>query len=608
MQKLTLVTAMSAVFATTLLPAFAADELDDVIVTASRTAQPVDTAIASTTIITRAEIERTQSRNLMDLMSGLPGISFANSGGEGKATSMFMRGTNADHVLVLVDGVRMGSATAGGFSWADMPLPLIERIEIVRGPSSSLYGSDAIGGVIQIFTRKGATDGFTPHASLGGGSYNSVNGAAGFSGGNGNMWTSGELAANSTSGFNAYNGGSIYSPYEGDNDGYRNYSGSLRGGAKLGDWGQAGVNLMRAQGKVDFDGGYVNQSETVQQALGANLKINPSKIWNLELAAGQSRDDNDSFKDGTFKSRFNTQRDTALLQGTVNLNTDHALILASDYLHDQVNGTTTYAADSRYNTGLMAEWLGNFGNLDTQVSLRNDNNEQFGNHGTWKAGAGYVITSNLRITANAGTAFKAPTFNELYYPGYGNNALLPEESTSYELGLNGSINGMNWRTTIFQNDVTNLINSVQVAPFIYQAANIDKANISGLEASLGGRIEQTDLRASYTYLDPRIVGGLNDGNILPRRAQNVARFDIDQAIGQFSVGTTLNVSSGRYEDVANTIRMGGYTTVDLRGEYRVSRDWRVQANIVNLFNKDYETAYQYNQTGLAGYLTLRYGM
>jgi len=231
---------------------FAADALDDVVVTATRTAQNLNDTLVDTSVITRAEIERSQARDLMDLMQGLPGVSFANNGGAGKATSMFLRGTNADHVLVLVDGIRMGSATLGSFAWEQIPLAQIERIEITRGPASSLYGSEAIGGVVQIFTRKGTRDGFAPRATLGGGSYGSFNGSAGFAGGNGQMWASGELAYETTDGFNAYEGSNKFQPYEGDKDGYRNTSGSLRAGAKLGEWGEAGVNWLRADGKNDF--------------------------------------------------------------------------------------------------------------------------------------------------------------------------------------------------------------------------------------------------------------------------------------------------------------------------------------------------------------------
>ena len=610
MKKLALSAATLAVISPFVLFAATpnADALDDVVVTAARHAQNLNDTLVDTTLITRADIERSQARDVQDLLQGLPGINFANNGGAGKATSMFLRGSNAEHVLVLVDGVRMGSATLGSFAWEGIPLAQIERIEVTRGPASSLYGSEAIGGVVQIFTRKGTRDGFAPRATLGGGSYGTFNGSAGFSGGNGQFWGSGELAYETTDGFNAYNGSSMFQPYEGDKDGYRNTSGSLRGGAKLGDWGEAGVNWMRADGKSDFDGSFVNEGDTTQEVFAANLNAKPMQDLNLLFSAGQSKDEADNALNGTFKTRFDTTRDNYSALGSYALSASQSLSLGVDYLKDRVDSTTNYTLDSRDNTGVFGEYLARFGAFDTQLSLRNDDNQQFGNHSTWTAGAGYRVSPELRLVALAGTAFKAPSFNQLYYPGFGNPDLKPEESTSYEIGLDGTISGVRWGARLFQNDIDNIIVTARQPNGIYLPSNLNEARLRGLEASLSTRLDELDLAASYTYLDPEQVGGVNDGKMLPRRAQNVLRLDADQSFGAWRLGGTLNAVSGRYEDVANTQRMGGYTTVDLRGEYVINPEWRVQARIVNLFDKDYETAYQYNQTGRAGYITLRYGM
>ena len=584
------------------------DVLDDVVVTATRSAEKLNDTLVDTSLVTRADIERSQARSLQDLLQGLPGISFANNGGAGKATSMFLRGSNADHVLVLVDGVRMGSATLGSFAWEQIPLAQIERIEITRGPASSLYGSEAIGGVVQIFTRKGTRDGFAPRATLGGGSYGTFDGSAGFSGGNGQFWGSGELAYSTTDGFNAYKGSSSFQPYEGDNDGYSNLSGSLRAGAKLGDWGEAGVQWLRADGKNDFDGSFVNEADTKQEVFSATLNAAPTESINLLLSAGQSRDEADNALNGSFKTRFNTTRDnySAILNGA--LAPGQSLNLGVDYLQDKVDSTTSYAVSSRDNTGVFAEYLGRFGGFDTQLSLRQDDNQQFGSHTTWRAGAGYRFDPALRVLALAGTAFKAPTFNQLYFPGFGNPNLLPEESTSYEIGLDGVVGGLRWGTRLFQNDIDNIIVTARQPSGIFLPSNLNEAQIRGIEASLAGRVDTLDLGASYTWLDPEQVGGVNDGKMLPRRAQNVLRLDADQPLGAWRVGATLNVVSGRYDDVANTQRMGGYTAIDLRGEYVFNPEWRLQARIVNLTDKDYETAWQYEQTGRAFFLTLRYGL
>lgn len=605
MKKLALSAAMSAVMSPF---SFAlADALDQVVVTATRTAQTLDDTLVDTTLITRQEIERSQARDLMDLLQGLPGISFANAGGPGKVTSMFLRGSNSEHVLVLVDGVRMGSATLGSFAWEQLPLAQIERIEITRGPASSLYGADAVGGVVQIFTRKGTRDGVASRATLGGGSYNSFNSSAGLAGGNGQFWGSGEFAFDTTDGFNAYKGSSIFQPYEGDKDGYRNTSGSLRAGMKLGEMGEAGVNWLRVKGKNDFDGSFVNQADTVQEVLAANVNLKASPSFNLLFNAGQSKDQADNSLNGVFKTRFDTTRDNASVLGSLTLGAGQSLTVGLDYLKDKVDSTTAYTVQSRDNTGVFAEYLARMGGFDLQASLRNDDNQQYGNHATWTAGAGYRFSPALRAVALAGTAFKAPNFNQLYFPGFGNPNLQPEESTSLEFGLNGTLSGLRWNTRLFQNDIDHIIVTARQPNGTYLPSNLNEARIRGVEASLTSRIDTLDLNASYTWLDPVQVGGSNDGKLLPRRAQNVLRLDADQSLGSaWRVGATLNAVSGRYEDVANTQRMGGYTTVDLRGEYLINAAWRVQARVVNLLDKDYETAWQYAQTGRAFYLNLRF--
>ncbi|MEW5824957.1 MAG: TonB-dependent vitamin B12 receptor [Pseudomonadota bacterium] len=608
-------TVFRARFALAALPCFLsaalasepATDLGEIVITGARVAQPEDEALAALTVITREDIDRSQATSLAELMQGLPGVSLANSGGPGKSTSLFLRGSNSNHVLVLIDGVRMGSATTGGFAWEHLLPGQIERIEILRGPASSLYGSEAIGGVVQIFTRKGDTRGVHPRLSLGGGSYRTREASAGISLGDGRNWLSAQLSGTRTDGFNAYEGGSRFSPYEGDDDGYRNRAGTLRAGARLGERVEIGAHWLRNDAHNYYDGGFVNESTMREEALGATLRANPVDALRLDLALGQSRDESDNFKDGAFRTRFDTRRDSASLQASWLMTPAHSLTAGLDHLNDHVDSTTAYAVDSRRNTGVFGEWLGRFGALDTQLSLRHDDNQQFGGHSTWTAAAGYALGNGLRLSARAGTAFNAPTFNQLYFPGYGYADLKPEESTSVEIGLDGRVAGLRWQTRVFRNDVDNLINSLQVAPGIYEARNVDQARLQGLEASLHGHLAGIDLGASWTWLDARAIGGANDGKRLQRRPEHSLRLDADRRFGDFSLGGTLYGASQRYDDAANTVRLGGYATLDLRGEYRFARDWRVQLKLVNLFDKAYETAYLYNQTGRAAYLTLHYG-
>ncbi len=597
--------------------ALAADAaiLDEIVVTATRTAQTADETLASVTVITRKDIERSQAQSVQDLLRGLPGVSVANSGGLGKATSVFLRGTESDHVLVLIDGVKVGSATSGQAAFQDLPVEQIERIEVVRGPRSSLYGSEAIGGVIQIFTRKGG--GATkPHFSLGGGSYKTWQGSAGLTGGGEQGWFSLGVSGIDTAGFNACKGSPSWKiscgVIEPDRDGYRNVSGSLRAGYRFDNGAEADFHWLRARADNEYDGSFVNASESVQQVLGGRLGISPAEAWRATLLLARSRDDSDNFKDGVFKSRFNTRRDTASLQNDFTVAAGQFVTVGLDVQRDSVEsgdleswtpGFQTYARTSRDNNGLFVQYRAGFGAQDVQLSLRRDDNEQFGGHTTGSAAWGYALSQTLRLIASYGTAFKAPTFNELYFPDYGNPNLGPEESQSLELGLSGrSVLGQ-WSLNAFQTRVDNLIayDSATRA-----TANVDEARILGLEAVVATQILGWDAKAGMTLLDPEQEGGKYDGKTLPRRAKQALRLDADRAIGAYSLGATVRAEGRRYDDLANATRLGGYAVVDLRAEHALARDWRLQGRIENLFDKDYETAHLYNQPGRSLFVTLRY--
>lgn len=573
-----------------------------VIVTATRTPETSDATLASVTVITRADIERSQAQSVQDLLRGEPGIEIANNGGEGKATSVFLRGTNADHVLVLIDGVKVGSATLGTTPFQDIPIDQIQRIEIVRGPRSSLYGSEAIGGVIQIFTRKGSGPS-KPHLSIGGGSYGTYDASTGVSGSTARGWYSVNAAHRATRGFNACNGqagvGGCFTN-EPDDDGYRNTSGSARAGYQFSSGAQVSINALRTQGHNEYDGSYVNQSNFLQQVLGGGLRFSPTGNWHVSARAGRSQDDSDNFLNGAFKTRFNTLRDTASLQNDISLGSNHLLTLGADYQNDQVSSTSAYSVDSRNNEGAFTEYQGYLGRQQLQASLRHDNNEQFGGHNTGALAWGYRFPNEMRLRASYGTAFKAPTFNELYFPSFGNPNLRPENSRSAELGVSGS----HWSVSAYQTTIDDMIafDSSTSAP-----ANIRSARIRGAEVTTSIKLSGWRLQGALTLLDPENrSAGSNQGNTLPRRARRQARIDADRAFGRYRFGATILAVGKRYDDLANTRTLAGYTTVDLRAEYRFDKAWRLQARIENLLDKDYETAAFYNQPGRSVYVTLRY--
>ncbi|MBT8767186.1 TonB-dependent vitamin B12 receptor [Metapseudomonas boanensis] len=590
--------------------------LDEQVITATRSEQPVRASLAPTTVIEREEIERTQARSVPELLKKVPGVSVSNNGGPGKNTTVFLRGSESDHVLVLIDGIKVGSVSAGLTAFQDLPVELIERIEVVRGPRSSLYGSEAIGGVIQIFTRKGDKQGLKPWFSAGYGTHDNREGGAGLSGGDGKGWFSLGVSSQDTDGINSRRQGSAY--YETDADGYRNHSGSLRAGYQFDNGLELDGTLMQARGHNDYDdidtsgflhpaGGHNANADNRQELAGGRARFSPLDPWKVTLQAGRSEDKAKSWVDGAFDARFDSQRDSASWLNDLTLAEGHVLTLGYDWQQDEVSSSTVFDKDARINEGWFAQYIGEAGRQDWQLSLRRDDNEQFGNHDTGSAAWGYALTDELRFSLSYGTAFKAPSFNELYFPGYGNPGLDAETSESFEVGLSGMHDWGHWSVNAFRTNVDDLIAFDSTIGVWGGPNNIGKARIDGLELVLGSQWLGWDWNANASFLDGENRGDdANRGNELPRRARQVFNLDVDRRFGQIGLGATVHAEGRRYDDLANTERMAGYATLDLRGEYWLTEEWRLQARVTNLFDADYETALDYNEPGQAVFFSVRY--
>lgn len=594
----------------------AAGTLTPLVVTATRTSETVDDALSSVTLISRQEIERSQAQSMFDLLRGQMGMNVSSVGGPGQPLSVFMRGTNSDHVLVLIDGVKVGSATTGTAALQDIPLELIDHIEIVRGPRSSLYGSEAVGGVIQIFTKQGA-QGFKPTLSAGTGSYGTTQGSATVNGGfgQGGGWYSAGLSGFDTRGIPACQGNltSTGCPTPVDsssNDGYHNQSGRIRAGWNFDNGAQADLNWIHTRGATQYVGSYTNQSQTSQNILSAALSGPVTANWKTSLRLGQSQDNSQDLLNGAFVDRYNTTRDTMNWQNELTLATGQTLVAGVDQQNDSVDSNAGYLVNSRTDTGIFVQYLGKFGAQDLELSTRRDINQQYG---TWTTGSGawgWALTDALRFTTSYGTAFKAPTFNQLYYPYYGNPQLRPERSGTFETGLNGKLAQGQWSVHAFQTRVHDLIDT---GPS-FTAINIDQALIRGLESAYSTQWLDWSLRGTLDLLDPsnRTAGPLY-GSSLPQRAPQSGTLSLDRSFESWSAGTTLRAESARndFSYLApgysqQLVRMGGFTTLDFRTEYKVDKQWRLQGRLDNLFNKNYETAYPYNQLGRGLYVTLRY--
>ena len=579
-----------------------------VVVTATRTNQSIDDALSAVTIITRADIEARQATSVQELLTGEAGVQISNNGGLGKATALFLRGTDADQVLVLVDGVKLTSATLGTTAFEYLPVEEIERIEIVRGPRSSLYGSEAVGGVIQIFTRRGHGE---PQltASAGGGSHNTENTSAGFSGSTSGLSYSASSSYLGSDGYVSCRGtpvppGGGCFTFDFTPDGFHNASQSARIGYDFSDTSNVEVTALRAQGGTRFAGTFVNHESFVQQTAGVTGRWSPLSSLHLTIRAGQSRDEARDDLNSVPQTRFDTLHSQGTLQADWQLAPQHLLTLGTDAQRDSVASSVGYAVSSRRDVGGFLEYQGGFASERFSISARHDDNEQFGGQATGSAAWSHRFAGGRRLTASFGSAFRAPTFNELYYPFFGNPALRPEHSRSAELGLDGSRGEAQWSLHTFETRVNDLI----AFDSSFRPANIETAVIRGAEGQLTARRTGSTLSLVITWLDPRnrTPGSAEAGNLLPRRARLSSRLELGRQWAGAHFTARLNAVGPRFEDLANTQRLGGYITLDLLGSFAPAQLWSVEVKIANVTARHYETAEFYPQDGRTGWITLRY--
>jgi vitamin B12 transporter len=527
-----------------------------------------------------------------------------SNGGRGQNTSLFLRGTESDHVLVLIDGVKAGSASLGTAPFQNIPIEQVEKVEVVRGPRSSLYGSEAIGGVIQIFTRRGG-DGLKPSFYVGGGSHNTVDASAGVSGGSDQGWYSVHATSTSTDGYDVCRGDLNAGCFadEPDDDGYDNTSLALRGGGTLGEQFKFDASYLDSRSETEFDGTFQNETEAATQVGHLRGDYMVTGNWNSALLLGSSKDDSDNFLNGAFASRFDTQRDQVSWQNNVLLGKNN-LVLGLDYLNDEVDSDTPFEVESRDNIGVFGSFRSTLGQGDLELSLRNDDNEQFGSETTGGIAYGHNLSAALRATAGYGTAFKAPTFNELYFPGFGNPDLTAETSESVDLGLSGNGQNSRWSVNLFQARIDDLI---AFDPVTFAPVNIGESTIVGVELASSVFVGDWTLGASLTLQDPQNTGGgIDDGNQLPRRPKEVLYLRADRDFGRWSVGGTLRSQGDSFDDPANQVELDGFNVVDLRAGWLLHPSWRLGLVVNNVFDEAYETAAYYPQDGVNGLVTLRY--
>ena len=572
-------------------------DLPETVVTATRTETDRSELATATTVFTREDIEKQQVRTLPELLRSAPGVEMVERGGYGKDPNLFMRGTNANHVLVLIDGIKAGSVTSGQMAYQFVPIEQIERVEIIRGPQSSLYGSEAIGGVIQIFTRKGSqTDKPSISMDAGAGSYDTFTTSGNISGKWQNSWYSLGASHLNSQGINSKK------DFELDRDGYYNTGINARAGHHFDNNAEVEAFFMRSEGKTEFDRNTraitatsSNKTDFINQMIGVNGSFDIAKNWRSTLRFGQTQDLSDQFRsNGAFFSQFDTTRWNATWLNEVALSNNHKLTLGTDYRLDEIQTSSVYKENSRYDTGVFGQLHSRFfDNHFMNASLRWDNNETFGESVTGNFGWRYNWQHGLSAFASFGNAFNAPTFNQLYntdirFPG--NPALKPEESTSFEAGVSGNHDWANWEIRAYHTNIDNLIQFVSNTP----AQNIDKAQIDGMEAQLSTQILGWTNSLNMTMLSPKDrVTNLT----LPRRAEQILSYDLSRSVDAWDLGAHIMAQGSRFDDRANRTEVDGFVTVDLRTAYHLNKHWMLSAKLNNLLDKQYQTVDTYNNFG-----------
>ena len=576
-----------------------APALSETVVTATRTAQPLSDLVADVSIVDRDSIERSGATGLGDLLARLPGVEMSRNGGPGTTTSLFLRGAESRFTAVYIDGVRMDSQSTGGAAWESIPLGLIDRIEVLRGPAGAVYGSDALGGVIQIFTKRGEK-GFAPFVSVGVGNRGTTKLEAGVSGASGTVDYALGLLRDESDGFNAR-------PIAGQNpdkDGYRNTAGNARVGVQLNSVHRLEGTLMVGDTNSGYDSGLGKDDRNLHtmHALGLNWQAQWSSAYKTKFSVTDSRDE--------YETKPSVYLSDTRLRGYLFQNEwregAHLVTAALERREDRLENNPIDR--SRSQNGVALGYGYNAGGHTVQVNVRHDEDSEFGGKGTGSVAYGYAITPQWRATASVGTAFRAPTLYQRFSQ-YGVASLRPESARNAELGLRYAQGDSSFSAVAYRNRVTNLISFVDASacsPLQTQGCYANtRAEYKGVTLAASHRLGPVQLHGSLDVQRPR---DLDTGKQLARRAKHHGTFGADTVVAGWTLGAEVQASGRRYDydTVGNTYVLGGYTLINLYASTRIARDYTLLARVDNLADKDYQLVRTYATPGRTLFVGLKW--
>jgi vitamin B12 transporter len=588
---------LSALVTCLALPVLALSQtfLPDTVITASRVMQRTQDALPDVSLITRSDIDRSQAKDVPSLLVQLAGMEVTQSGGMGGVATLFMRGAESRHALVLVDGLPMNSLNFNLAALEHLPLSGIERIEVVRGNVSSLYGSAALGGVVQIFTRQNSGSGLSgpwleASGQMGSENFRSTQASVG------QKWASGfgvnaSTEHTQTRGFNAIN--PVQRPDTNpDRDGYKRQSDAVNLSQEF-ESGRIGLMLRETHATVQYDSQWgpatqADESKSVLRNALLNATYRASKELQWEVSVGQQEDKLNAAQTA-YPYFVNSQSKTSAMGAVWTLWPNHSITSGYENTRQKIVSDTAYNPSERSLNSWRLGYQGKLENQQWQLNVRQDQYSDFGQANTWYAGYGYFLTPELRLKASASSGFMAPTFNDLYYPWGGNPLLRPEQARSNEIGMQYIKATWNARITAFENRYTDLIDN----DLNWTRTNIAKAKNQGVEVALAGQWQLSGFgtqkwRVSMTSQDPQ-----NEitHQALARRAKTLAQAGVTQSIGYWDAGAQWRFSGARTDD-AQILK--AYSVLDLTASQALTPELRLNLRVENAGNANYQSIYGYN--------------
>lgn len=583
--------------------------------TAIRTAQPLTDLVADVSIVDRAMIERSGATGVADVLARLPGVEITRNGGVGGTTSVYLRGGNTQHTAVYLDGVRLDAQSgSGGVAWESIPLAQIDRIEVLRGPAAAVYGSDAVNGVIQLFTRRGEGQA-APFVGVGVGSHGLRKAEAGVSGAVGADSAfdySLGVARETSNGFDSQplrlrkSTDGVRNP---DQDGYSSASANVRLGLQMNRSHRLDATLLASDVESQYDAFSYKPASPVDdrskhklRSAGLNWNAQWTEAYSTRLSATRARS-----RYETKPSVYLTTTDLRgyLLQNELRVG-PHLATLTLERREDALENTSVGANRTRTQNALALGYGFTQGRHAVQLNVRHDDDSGFGGKATGSAAYGFSITPKLRMTASAGTAFRAPTLYQRF-SDYGVSSLQPETSQNLEAGVRYTDGARSLGLVAYRNKVSNLITFVNGAGACASTygcyESVARAKYEGITLSGNTLLGVVNLRASVDFQRPT---DLDTGKQLPRRARRYATLGADTQVAGWSLGAEVQASGKRFDTAANTTELGGYTLLNLSASTHIARDLTLLVRVDNLANKDYQTARTYATDGRTFYLRLKW--